>query len=76
MIDDYYDEEGNISIFKVARGSGDISRAPDPATRELRNRLFYKRLEQMRHEVEENMRLLNGPITPPVPPKKRQSLKR
>jgi hypothetical protein len=27
MIDDYYDEEGNISIFKVARGGGDISKS-------------------------------------------------
>jgi len=57
QMDDFYDEEGNLSIFKLMSFS-DPARAADPATRSLRWALAEQRLAQMATEAEERVRVL------------------
>lgn len=56
-MDDYFDEEGNLSLFKLMNPS-DPARSADPATRSFRWALAEQRLSQMAVEAEERGRVL------------------
>lgn len=56
-MDDYFDDEGNLSLFKLMRPS-DPARATDPATRSFRWAVAEQRLAQMAAEAEERIRVL------------------
>ena len=55
-MDDYFDDEGNLSLFKLMRPS-DPARAADPATRSFRWAVAEQRLAQMAAEAEERIRV-------------------
>ncbi|MCC4234851.1 hypothetical protein LL253_19450 [Sphingobium soli] len=56
-MDDYFDDEGNLSLFKLM-SPHDPARAADPATRSFRWALAEQRLAQMAAEAEERVRVL------------------
>lgn len=56
-MDEYYDDEGTPSLYKLMSPS-DPARAADPATRSFRWALAEQRLAQMAAEAEERVRVL------------------
>ena len=55
-MDDYFDDEGNLSLLKLMSPS-DPARAADHATRSFRWALAEQRLAQMAAEAEERVRV-------------------